>query len=106
MQRIRGENDPRCSTGDSPDARDKLVEPGNDVELFLYEEDGHSFLKIENVIDSELRHLAFLRRVMEKQTFRQPRRLLTCPPTPLRFGDTAQWGTVRVSSRRTLLAMT
>ena len=38
---------------DSIDARDKLVELGKEVELILYQDEGHSFLKIENVIDSE-----------------------------------------------------
>jgi dipeptidyl aminopeptidase/acylaminoacyl peptidase len=66
VQLICGGNDPRCPASDSLDARDKLVELGKEVEFLLYEEEGHSFLKIENVIDSELRRVAFLRRVLEK----------------------------------------
>ena len=60
MQLICGGNDPRCPASDSIDARDKLVELGKDVELLLYEDEGHSFLKIENSIDSELKRVDFL----------------------------------------------
>ena len=64
MQLICGGNDPRCPASDSLDARDKLVELGKDLELLLYEEEGHSFLKIENVIDAETKHVEFLDRVL------------------------------------------
>jgi dipeptidyl aminopeptidase/acylaminoacyl peptidase len=48
------------------DARDKLAELGKEVELIVYEDEGHSFLRIENVINSELRRVEFLGRLMEK----------------------------------------
>jgi dipeptidyl aminopeptidase/acylaminoacyl peptidase len=64
-QMICGANDPRCPASDSLDARDKLVELGKEVELLLYEDEGHSFLKIENVIDAEVRRVEFLERVLE-----------------------------------------
>jgi len=60
VQLICGGNDPRCPASDSIDARDKLVELGKDVELLLYEDEGHDFLKIENVIDSEMKRIEFL----------------------------------------------
>ena len=60
VQLICGANDPRCPASDSIEARDKLVELGKDVELLLYEGEGHSFLKIENSIDSELKRVEFL----------------------------------------------
>jgi len=66
VQLICGGNDPRCPASDSMDARDKLVELGKEVELLLYEDEGHSFLKIENVIDSELRCAEFLAKVLEE----------------------------------------
>ena len=66
VQLICGGNDPRCPAVDSLDARDKLVELGREVELLLYEDEGHAFLKIENVIDSEVRRVGFLARVLEK----------------------------------------
>ncbi len=66
VQLICGGSDPRCPASDSLDARDKLVTLGKDVELLLYEEEGHSFLKIENVIDAEVRRVEFLEKVLEK----------------------------------------
>jgi len=66
VQLICGGNDPRCPASDSLDARDKLVELGKDVELLLYKDEGHSFLKIENVIDAETRRVEFLAEVLEK----------------------------------------
>ena len=66
VQLICGGNDQRCPAGDSMDTRDKLIELGKDVELLLYEEEGHSFLKIENVIDSETRRVDFLVKVLER----------------------------------------
>ena len=65
VQLICGGNDPRCPASDSVDARDKLVELGKQVELLLYEEEGHSFLKIENVIDAEVRRVEFLEKMLE-----------------------------------------
>jgi dipeptidyl aminopeptidase/acylaminoacyl peptidase len=64
VQMICGANDPRCPASDSLDARDKLVELGKEVELHLYEDEGHSFLKIENVIDAEVKRVEFLERVL------------------------------------------
>jgi dipeptidyl aminopeptidase/acylaminoacyl peptidase len=66
VQLICGANDPRCPAGESLNARDKLIELGKDVELYLYEDEGHSFLKIENVIDAETKRVEFLARVLEK----------------------------------------
>ena len=66
VQLICGANDPRCPASDSIDARDKLLELGKQVELHLYEDEGHAFLKIENVIDSERKRVEFLAKVLEK----------------------------------------
>lgn len=62
VQLICGGNDPRCPASDSLDARDKLVSLGKDVELLLYEDEGHAFLKIENVLDAESKRVEFLQR--------------------------------------------
>ncbi len=67
VQLICGENDPRCPASDSIDARDKLVELGKDVELLLYEDEGHAFLKIENIIDSELKRVEFLAKALDSK---------------------------------------
>jgi dipeptidyl aminopeptidase/acylaminoacyl peptidase len=66
VQMISGGNDPRCPASDSMEARDKLVELGKDVEFLLYKDEGHSFLKIENVIDAEEKCVAFLGKAVEK----------------------------------------
>jgi len=65
IQLICGGNDPRCPSGDSIETRDKLLELGKQVDFLLYEDEGHSFLKIENVIDSETKRLEFLTRALE-----------------------------------------
>jgi dipeptidyl aminopeptidase/acylaminoacyl peptidase len=65
VQMICGANDPRCPASESIRARDKLVELGCTVDLVLYEDEGHTFLNIKNVIDSELRRIEFLEKVLE-----------------------------------------
>ncbi|HCK65730.1 MAG TPA: hypothetical protein DHW49_05655 [Anaerolineae bacterium] len=64
VQLICGGNDPRCPASDSIDARDKLIELGKEVELLLYEDEGHSFLKMENIIDSEVKRIEFLEKIL------------------------------------------
>ena len=66
VQLICGGNDPRCPASDSVDARDKLAELGKDVELLLYEGEGHLFLQMDNLIDSEVRRAEFLAKVLEE----------------------------------------
>jgi dipeptidyl aminopeptidase/acylaminoacyl peptidase len=66
VQLICGGNDPRCPASDSMDARDKLIELGKEVELLIYEDEGHSFLNIENVVDAEEKCVEFLAKVLEK----------------------------------------
>jgi len=65
VQLICGGNDPRCPANDSIDAHDKLVKLGKEVELLLYEDEGHTFLKIENIIDSETKRIEFLARALK-----------------------------------------
>ena len=65
VQMICGANDPRCPASESVDARDKLVKLGKVVELLLYEDEGHAFLKIENVVDAEMRRVEFLEKVLK-----------------------------------------
>ena len=55
------------AASDSRDARDKLVELRKEIESFLYEEEGHSFLKLENVIDADVRRAKFLTKVLSKE---------------------------------------
>jgi dipeptidyl aminopeptidase/acylaminoacyl peptidase len=67
VQLICGGNDPRCPASDSIDARDKLVELGKEVELLLYKDEGHSFSDTENIIDSEMKRVEFLAKVLEEE---------------------------------------
>jgi len=67
VQLICGANDPRCPACESVQARDKLQTLGKEVELVLYHDEGHGFLKIENVINAEVRRLAFLARALEEK---------------------------------------
>jgi dipeptidyl aminopeptidase/acylaminoacyl peptidase len=66
VQMICGANDPRCPASESLDARDKLIEFGKEVELHLYQDEGHVFLDTKNIIDSEVRRVEFLAKVLEK----------------------------------------
>jgi len=68
VQLICGGNDPRCPASDSIETRDKLVELEKDVELFLYEDESHAFLKIENVLDSEMKRVGFLAKMLEEES--------------------------------------
>jgi dipeptidyl aminopeptidase/acylaminoacyl peptidase len=60
LQLICGGKDPRCPASDSIAARDKLIQLGKRVDFMMYEDEGHSFLKIENVIESEVKRVEFL----------------------------------------------
>jgi dipeptidyl aminopeptidase/acylaminoacyl peptidase len=60
VQMICGGNDPRCPASDSIETRDKLLSLGKSVNFLLYEDEGHAFLKIGNIIDSETRRVDFL----------------------------------------------
>ncbi len=64
VQMICGANDPRCPASESLAAEQALRALGKEVELILYPDEGHTFLKIENVIDHELRRVEFLARIL------------------------------------------
>lgn len=68
VQLICGANDPRCPAGESLAARDALAAMGKPVELVMYADEGHGFLKTENVVDAEIRRMAFLARNLEEPT--------------------------------------
>jgi dipeptidyl aminopeptidase/acylaminoacyl peptidase len=65
VQMICGANDPRCPASESIDAHEKLQKLGKQSELLLYEDEGHVFLKIENVIDAEVKRVEFLKKVLK-----------------------------------------
>lgn len=68
VQLICGANDPRCPASESTSARDELIRLGKQVDFTLYPDEGHAFLKIENLVDSELRRVAFLAQVLDPIT--------------------------------------
>ena len=65
VQMICGAHDIRCPASESVQARDRLQALGKVCELALYEDEGHSFLKIENVIDAKMRQMTFLARILD-----------------------------------------
>jgi dipeptidyl aminopeptidase/acylaminoacyl peptidase len=65
VQFICGGNDPRCPPGESTAARDRLRALGREVDFHLYAGEGHAFLQLENIVDSELKRAAFLARVLD-----------------------------------------
>jgi dipeptidyl aminopeptidase/acylaminoacyl peptidase len=65
VQMICGGNDPRCPASDSIDTRDKLLELGKSIDFLLYEEEGHTFLKTENILDAETKRIEFLVKALE-----------------------------------------
>jgi dipeptidyl aminopeptidase/acylaminoacyl peptidase len=65
VQIICGGLDPRCPAVDSVDARDKLLSLGKSVDFLLYPDEGHIFLKMENVLEAETRRAEFLARYLE-----------------------------------------
>ena len=66
VQLICGGHDPRCPAEDALEAHDRLLALGKPVELKLYPDEGHAFLKRENLLDAELRRAAFLAQALER----------------------------------------
>jgi len=66
VQLICGANDPRCPASESIAARDALQALGKPVDIVLYPDEGHSFLKTENVVDAALRRVSFLAKTLER----------------------------------------
>jgi dipeptidyl aminopeptidase/acylaminoacyl peptidase len=66
VQLICGGNDVRCPPSESIQAQHVLQEHGKQVDLVLYQNEGHSFLKIENIVDAEKRRMAFLKKELRR----------------------------------------
>lgn len=65
VQMICGANDVRCPAVDSIEARDRMAALGKEIDFYLYKDEGHAFLKKENLIDSEVRRVSFLAKYLE-----------------------------------------
>jgi dipeptidyl aminopeptidase/acylaminoacyl peptidase len=64
VQLICGAHDLRCPASESIAARDELQRLGKPVELCLYPDEGHVFLKSENILDARLKRLDFFERCL------------------------------------------
>jgi dipeptidyl aminopeptidase/acylaminoacyl peptidase len=65
LQLICGRHDARCPISDSIQAYEALKKMGKEAELAIYEDEGHAFLKMENILDSEKKRIIFLSRYLE-----------------------------------------
>jgi dipeptidyl aminopeptidase/acylaminoacyl peptidase len=65
VQLVCGANDPRCPASESIAAHDVLRSLEKPVDFHLYPDEGHSFLKTENVVDAALKRVSFLARFLE-----------------------------------------
>lgn len=57
---LAGENDPRCPAEETLQVVEKMKEMGRTVEYKIYENEGHGFVKRENLVDSIIRVVEFL----------------------------------------------
>lgn len=63
VQLIAGTQDPRCPLSESVQARDallKLLKLGKPVDFVVYEDEGHSFRKVQNRVDAWKKRAALL----------------------------------------------
>jgi dipeptidyl aminopeptidase/acylaminoacyl peptidase len=67
VQLICGAHDVRCPASESTQAHDALKALGKQCDLVLYPDEGHSFLKSENVVDAKKRRVAFLAETLERK---------------------------------------
>jgi dipeptidyl aminopeptidase/acylaminoacyl peptidase len=65
LQLICGRHDVRCPVIDSIQTHATMRQMGKEVELIVYEDEGHAFLKMENILDSELCRMLFLTKYLE-----------------------------------------
>jgi len=67
VQLICGENDVRCPASESAQAKNELLRLGKICDYHIYKDEGHSFLKIENLVDSKKKRVKFLEEYLEKE---------------------------------------
>ena len=63
---IHGANDPRVPLSEAEQMESKLQELGREVELLVYEDEGHGLSKLENKIDAYSKMVNFLGRQISK----------------------------------------
>ncbi|MBN1537051.1 MAG: S9 family peptidase [Anaerolineales bacterium] len=67
VQFICGAHDPRCPASESIQAHDALLAMGKPCDLVLYPDEGHVFLKIDNVVDAKRRQVDFLAGLLDNR---------------------------------------
>jgi dipeptidyl aminopeptidase/acylaminoacyl peptidase len=67
VQFVCGAHDPRCPASESIQAHQALLAMGKPCELALYPDEGHAFLKIDNVVDAKRRQVDFLAGVLDNK---------------------------------------
>jgi dipeptidyl aminopeptidase/acylaminoacyl peptidase len=65
VQLVCAAHDPRCPAAQSIQARDALQAYGKACDFVLYPDEGHQFMKTENVVDSKCRIVEFLANVLD-----------------------------------------
>jgi dipeptidyl aminopeptidase/acylaminoacyl peptidase len=64
LQIIGGAADPRCPAVDLIQAHERLLALDKQVDFVLYPDEGHVFIKIDNILSAEMRRFAFLARAL------------------------------------------
>jgi len=60
VQIIAGANDPRCPLEESEQTKEALERMGMKPDFIFYPDEGHSFQRMENIVDSQMRTFNFL----------------------------------------------
>ena len=66
VQLFAGRQDPRCPAAETEQVYEALLKRNIEVELQIYENEGHGFSHVENRIDAYLRRNEFLKRTLER----------------------------------------
>ncbi len=66
VQLFAGRQDPRCPAAETEQVYEALLKRNIDVELRIYENEGHGFSHVENRIDAYLRRSQFFDRILHK----------------------------------------
>lgn len=62
VQLLAGRNDPRCPAAETEDVHRALTQRGIPVDIKIYEDEGHGFVKVDNFVDAAARRVAFFDR--------------------------------------------
>jgi dipeptidyl aminopeptidase/acylaminoacyl peptidase len=74
VQLICSAHDVRCPASEAVQARDILSAQGKVCDFVLYSDEGHGFLKIENLVDVKRRRATFLAQILENDDVKEKRK--------------------------------